>query len=79
MIDQYTIDNETYQIEPTGCKVGIVRLKVGAYWAFRNAQRHGEDADLTMFRLIRERNHFKKWSYILAVATALAVILAATP
>ena len=75
MIDQYTIEGETFQQETTGCRTGNIRLKVGAYWAFRDAQRIGEDADLTMFRLIRERNHYKKWSYILAAATALAAIL----
>ncbi len=59
------------------CRTGLLTLKVGTYWAFREAQKQGEDDDLTVFRLIRERNHFKKWSYILALATAGTVILAA--
>ena len=59
------------------CRVGILHLRVGTYWAFRESKRTGEDDDLALFRLIHERNHFKKWSYILALATAFAVILAA--
>lgn len=57
-------------------RVGLLRLKVGSFWAFRSAQRLGEDDDLTMFRLIRERDHFKRWSMILALATVMALILA---
>lgn len=59
------------------CRVGILYLRVGTYWAFRETKRVGEDDDLAIFRLIRERNHFKKWSYILAAATAFACLLAA--
>ena len=61
------------------CRTGLLQLRVGTYWMFRESQRPGEDDDLSMFRLIRERNHFKKWTYILAAATALAVILAVYP
>lgn len=58
-------------------RFGVLHLRVGTYWMFREHQRTGEDEDLAMFRLIRERNHFKKWTYILAAATAFATILAA--
>lgn len=61
----------------TGERVGLLQVRVGTYWAFREAQREHEDTDLALFRIIHERNHYKKWSYILAGATALACILAA--
>lgn len=56
-------------------RMGNMAIRIGAYWAFKSAQRLGESDDLTMFRLLAERNHYMKWSYIMAGSTALAVIL----
>lgn len=57
-------------------RIGSIPLRVGSYWAFRNAMKSGEDTDMAMFRLLRERTHYRRWSYILAMTTAFACVLA---
>ena len=61
----------------TSGRVGTLTLRVGSYWAFKDAQKPHENDDLAMLRIVRERNFYHKWANILAGAFLIALLAAA--
>jgi hypothetical protein len=63
--------------EPSKQNYGHLALDVVSYWAFLDEKKIGEDDDIAIYRIIRERKFFKMWATVLAWANLLALLILA--